>query len=502
MVDSIGIFEQAKPFYEMAERPRGQLLYYTCVNEKYYEFAVLFPLFAALSSRSAIIEVGIDNPIVFMRKYWRMILFYRNYFSNRIIFTHTPFGRCMPNSVRFLTQPYSIAKYIYITDADILILEDDIIDKHVKNIFKNSLDYSNIVRSSDNERLTGLHFIEYNKMFPVDLNKFRDIDPVHDNDEKLLYKLMKLRGFKTPDNDFRPVHGLHASFYSRPPLPTLTTLDSMVDFPSWLEPDRYHEVARRYSRIRYSVVAKKFMANIDPVDVSLRRIVQFIDLFCYYIMHAFSCMKSDHAESSGSVYNDFTKIYQNNGFLGDESISGPGSSMSATALVRQALSGVFHKYGILSLFDVPCGDFNWMSSVNLENINYSGGDIVHDLIAENQMKYGDRYSFKVFDLRKDQLPEVDLLFCRDCFIHLPYRDIIKCIDNIKQSKITWLLVSTYYMHNNNELAGLWRPVNLEDAPFSFPPPVELINERVYSEADSYRDKALGLWKLDDIRALK
>ena len=44
--------------------------------------------------------------------------------------------------------------------------------------------------------------------------------------------------------------------------------------------------------------------------------------------------------------------------------------------------------------------------------------------------------------------------------------------------------------------GDFRPINLSIKPFSLGKPIELINEKCLEKNYKYKDKALGLWKLN------
>ena len=93
-----------------------------------------------------------------------------------------------------------------------------------------------------------------------------------------------------------------------------------------------------------------------------------------------------------------------------------------------------------------------------------------------------------------------MLFCRDCFVHFSYSDIYFALDNIKQSKITYLLTTTFPDCESNEdiTTGDWRLLNLEKPPFNFPTPLRLINEQCSEGGGLYQDKSLGLWQVQDI----
>ncbi|HEX8999730.1 MAG TPA: class I SAM-dependent methyltransferase, partial [Blastocatellia bacterium] len=79
-------------------------------------------------------------------------------------------------------------------------------------------------------------------------------------------------------------------------------------------------------------------------------------------------------------------------------------------------------------------------------------------------------------------------------------DAIAALRNFKRSKSEYLLTTTFPKTEVNEdiLTGEWRPLNLQRAPFNFPEPLRLINERCTEEGDRYADKSLGLWRLSDL----
>jgi hypothetical protein len=139
-----------------------------------------------------------------------------------------------------------------------------------------------------------------------------------------------------------------------------------------------------------------------------------------------------------------------------------------------------------------------MRTVNL-NVDYTGGDIVDDIIECNTKLYGgaNRRFIRV-DLTRDDLPKTDLVLCRDCLVHFPYSRIFAALGNIKRSGSGYLLTTTFPEKGPNEdiPTGAWRPINLQLPPFRFPLPMQVINEG-HPDAD-YRDKSLALWRVTDI----
>lgn len=194
----------------------------------------------------------------------------------------------------------------------------------------------------------------------------------------------------------------------------------------------------------------------------------------------------------------FERIYKTNLWGSDESHSGTGSEIEQTARVRGHLEGVIARHGVRSMLDIPCGDFAWMRHTNLEGISYIGADIVPALVEQDQQRYGSAMRrFASLDLTADDLPAVDLVFCRDCLVHLCFEKIAAAVRNLKRSGSVWLLTTTFPQHdeNHNISDGDWRLLNFERAPFHFPPAEEILNEGCTEEGGSYADKSLGLWRI-------
>ena len=197
----------------------------------------------------------------------------------------------------------------------------------------------------------------------------------------------------------------------------------------------------------------------------------------------------------------FAPFYAENRWGDEESVSGPGSSLTRTAKLRRELPGLLQEIGVRTLLDAPCGDFNWMKDTQLDLEQYIGADIIPDLIARNSELYGnDETQFLLLDLTRDELPRADVILCRDCLIHFSYRHIAAAIKNFKRSGSTYLLTNSYpaWGRNENTRTGDFRPLNLTLPPFNFPPPISQIHEKVPEDAARFFGKILGLWKLSDL----
>lgn len=206
------------------------------------------------------------------------------------------------------------------------------------------------------------------------------------------------------------------------------------------------------------------------------------------------------------VEEAFTDVYRKNFWADNESLSGPGSNLKQTITLRKRLANFFDLFNIQTIVDAACGDFNWMKEINYPFKQYVGIDVVQELIVRNNTLYGDKtYKFEHKNIIEDQLPKVDLIICRDCFVHLHINDIKKAIRNFKRSGSTYVLMTTFTkrrMDTNTEVGqmGHWRTLNLQLAPFNLPEPILLLNEGCTeaNPGDSFDDKCLGLWKLADI----
>ena len=197
----------------------------------------------------------------------------------------------------------------------------------------------------------------------------------------------------------------------------------------------------------------------------------------------------------------FEMIYNENFWESNESSSGIGSEIKNTKEVLKAIKLVIKQYKIKSIIDIPCGDFNWMSSLDMENIDYMGFDIVRSVIKENNKKYKKpNVNFYYSDIINSELSKGDLILVRDCLVHFSFEDIKKSIFRIKQSKSTYLLSTSFVnLEKNTDIyTGDWRPINLEKEPFNFPKPIIKINEKCSEMDGIYSDKSICLWKIKNL----
>ena len=198
-------------------------------------------------------------------------------------------------------------------------------------------------------------------------------------------------------------------------------------------------------------------------------------------------------------YSDLFEYYYEKNIWGNtESVSGYGSTINYTENLRNGLEKVIIDFEIKSIIDAPCGDFNWMNSVNLENVNYWGFDIVKNLILRNKELYErENVKFSVLDIITDNIPKADLWICRDVLFHFSNDDIDLVIKNFQKSEVKYILTTTYRetILNENIKTGEFRELNLEIEPFCFPKPILIIDDSNNGEVSG---RVMGLWSKDNL----
>jgi SAM-dependent methyltransferase len=201
----------------------------------------------------------------------------------------------------------------------------------------------------------------------------------------------------------------------------------------------------------------------------------------------------------------FSTIFIEGGW-GGESLSGPGSSLVETRAIRTELPRLMNRLNIRSILDAPCGDYFWLSSLELGVDEYLGIDIVPSLIAKNERLFASpSIRFEVADIVNYKPAAFDLILCRDCLVHLSFADSIAALKTFLNSQCRYLLTTTFpaTAQNSDIVTGGWRPLNLQAAPFFFPDPIELTNEQYSGGVDGrFSDKSLGLWDIQTLKSLR
>lgn len=191
----------------------------------------------------------------------------------------------------------------------------------------------------------------------------------------------------------------------------------------------------------------------------------------------------------------FELIYKKNYWKSNisGSRSGRGSDIDATKNIRENLKKFLYEKKISSILDIPCGDFFWMSQIDLTNTSYHGADIVEEIIDFNNNKFSSKnIFFSKLNILNNELPYADLLLCRDCLVHLDTNEIFHALENIKHSKPKFFASTCFldYSNNKSEHDDNWKPINLSKNPFNLRSPDFILDD----SNNNQHSKKLFIWE--------
>lgn len=223
----------------------------------------------------------------------------------------------------------------------------------------------------------------------------------------------------------------------------------------------------------------------------------------YLLISILACTLFQSNQILTGAQEVFTQIYTTNFWANEESVSGSGSTLQETAILRKILPILLQSLNIQTMLDAPCGDHNWIKHIDLTFLNkYIGVDVVQDIIANNKALYECKgKEFRHLDILEDELPYTDLILCRDCLVHFPHKFVWQALNQMKASGARYLLTTTYPDLTQNmdiQKIGWWRPLNLQKPPFNFPEPLIIIHEGVWHEDKGRASKSIALWDFNDL----
>ncbi len=189
----------------------------------------------------------------------------------------------------------------------------------------------------------------------------------------------------------------------------------------------------------------------------------------------------------------FERIWRDNFWNCAETRSGSGSSLAATAGLRNWLPATLAFLGVDILADAGCGDMNWLRGLVAPLRLYLGFDIVPELVADvrERMKAQANCFFAEADIVTATLPRSDAILCRDCLTHLPLDAVLMALKRFRQSGARYVITTTHVVGHNESIAnGAWQALDLTAAPFNLPPP-----RLVFDEGGT---KRLAVWSTADL----
>jgi hypothetical protein len=174
-----------------------------------------------------------------------------------------------------------------------------------------------------------------------------------------------------------------------------------------------------------------------------------------------------------------------------ETHCGYGSTLKATENLRLFLPGLLRMLNVRTLLDAPCGDFNWMRKVVLDDIAYIGMDVDEENLAD--AREWSSADFINRDVLTEPLPKADAWLCRDFLQHLPNSGVEKALKQFKSSSMGWFLATSFSNVWNQDIkkAGQFREVNLSAHPFCLPLP------RISIADPLFGGRSLGVWRWGD-----
>lgn len=185
----------------------------------------------------------------------------------------------------------------------------------------------------------------------------------------------------------------------------------------------------------------------------------------------------------------FESIYRRNSWHGAETRSGPGSSLGATSLLQRILPELMEGIGARSILDASCGEGYWMPDLP----GYVGVDVSSIALLAARERHPDR-RYMLADICTDELPMVDLVFCRDALQHLSLAEGLVALRNFRLTGATWLMCSSFEdgLNTNISAGGYYEP-DMTAPPFSLGVPWLVVEDGFWDDCRPYPTKFMGVW---------
>jgi 2-polyprenyl-3-methyl-5-hydroxy-6-metoxy-1,4-benzoquinol methylase len=151
--------------------------------------------------------------------------------------------------------------------------------------------------------------------------------------------------------------------------------------------------------------------------------------------------------------------------------SGDGSTIANTQVYRDCLQEFLKSKQIKSVVDFGCGDWEFSQLIDWNGIDYLGIDIVQSIIEKDQQKFSSpNITFFHANGLSIDLPEADLLICKDVLQHLSNEKIILFLSQIPKFKHCLITnsVNPYSLTSDNPdiYIGQYRFLDLTKPPFN------------------------------------
>lgn len=138
--------------------------------------------------------------------------------------------------------------------------------------------------------------------------------------------------------------------------------------------------------------------------------------------------------------------------------SGPGSHPYFTIEYRAFLEKFIRMNAISSIADIGCGDWQFSQFLNLSGLSYVGYDVVSNLVATNQRRFGSpNVKFAEMPTDPSQVAPADLLLMKDVLQHLPDAMVFEYIRRVIPRFRFALLTNSFEKHGAHKNVDLNRP---------------------------------------------
>lgn len=162
----------------------------------------------------------------------------------------------------------------------------------------------------------------------------------------------------------------------------------------------------------------------------------------------------------------FSKIYKEDLWQGG---SGDGSKIENVGEYVDVLQKYIDKPEIKTVLDLGCGDWQFSKFLDLSSVLYLGVDIVDSVIDSNIDLYSaSNIDFISRDIITYELPQVDLIICKDVLQHLSNRDVISVLIKIIKSSKFALITNDFNPESTSNIDienGDYRYLDLTLSPF-------------------------------------
>lgn len=135
----------------------------------------------------------------------------------------------------------------------------------------------------------------------------------------------------------------------------------------------------------------------------------------------------------------------------EESLCGSGSWKKQARDARDFIQEKIIEHRFETIIDLGCGDWNWMEEIDFQGAQYLGIDCDEQMIRDNSSKYGsDQIRFQVGDIFSIDLPEVDLVICRDVLFHVRQELSSSLIEKLKARDRLFFISTSFNRQPSNQ----------------------------------------------------